>query len=120
VFGGCPDCSAHCNCHKDRETGTKIPKRLCRIKFLSDAAAIDGAEFYRALTGPSVGRGVNAPHAVLQPLWQKRREEYLHTAKVLLEKNPDRLALAIQWGRLLGQYERVHKERHEDRIIVFE
>ena len=94
------------HCRMDKATGTRVPKRQCRIQFLADAAAIDGEEFYRGLFN---GRGVNTPDAALLPLWLQRREEYRQTARALLEKNPQLLALATEWVRLREHYDRARK-----------
>lgn len=107
------------HCQMDKATGTRVPKRQCRIRFLADAAAMDGQEFLRGLTSAAAARGVNAPLAALQPLWLQRRDEYRQTARALLEQNPELMALATEWTRLQAQYDRVRKERHKDGIVQF-
>jgi hypothetical protein len=107
------------HCRMDKPTGTIVPQRECRIQFLAEAGAMDAREFLQGLTTAAAARGVHTPLAVLQPLWLQRREEYRQTAKALLEKNPELLALATEWGRLREQYDRERKERHKDRIILF-
>jgi hypothetical protein len=104
----------------DKATGTRVPQRRCRIQFLAEAAARDGEEFYRGLTSATAANGVNTPLAALQPLWLERREEYRQTARALLEKNPELLALSAEWLRLKEQYERVREERQKDWGILFE
>ena len=108
------------HCHMDKATGTNIPKRQCRIRFLEEAGAVDGQEFFRGLTTGSAARGVNTPVAALEMQWSQRREEYRQTAKALLEKDPELMGLATEWVRLQEQYDRARKERHRDRIILFE
>jgi len=108
------------HCRMDKPTGTIVPRRECRIQFLVEAGATDAREFFEGLTTAAAAPGVNAPLAVLQPLWLQRREEYRQTAKALLEKNPELLALAAEWGRLRAQYDRERMERHKERIILFE
>jgi hypothetical protein len=107
-------------CDMDKATGTNIPQRRCRIKFLMDAEAIDAREFLQGLTSASSARGVGTPIAALVPQWVQRREEYRQTAKALLEKDPELLALGAELVRLQAQYERVRKERQKDKIILLE
>jgi hypothetical protein len=107
------------HCRMDKATGTRVPKRQCRIRFLADAAAINGQEFLRGLTSAAAARGVNTPLAALQPQWLQRREEYRQTARALLEKNPDLLALAAEWTRVQEQYDRVRQQRLKDGIVQF-
>ena len=64
--------------------------------------------------------GIHTPNAVLQPLWVQRREEYRGAARALLEKDPELMALATRWLRLREQYDRAFKERHKDKLILFE
>jgi hypothetical protein len=107
------------HCRMDKPTGTIVPQRECRIQFLAEAEAVGAREFLSGLTSAAAARGVYTPLAVLQPLWLQRREEYRQTARALLEKNPELLALATEWGRLQEQYDRERKERHKDGIIQF-
>lgn len=100
------------HCRMDKATGSNVPQRQCRIQFLVDAGAMDARDFLMGLGNG--GPGVNAPLAGLQPLWLQRREEYRQTARALLEKDPELLALAGEWGRLREQYDRVRKERQKD------
>ncbi|MEO6186881.1 MAG: hypothetical protein ABIP83_11360 [Steroidobacteraceae bacterium] len=93
-------------CRMDKATGTIIPQRQCRIQFLVNAGAIDAQDFYMGLTTPAASRGVNTPLATLQPLWLQRREEYRQTARAVLEKNPELLAMANELARLREQYDR--------------
>lgn len=108
------------HCRMDKATGTLIPQRQCSIKFLEDAGAIDAREFLMGLTTGTSARGVNAPLAALVPQWVQRREEYRQTAKALLEKDPELLAMGTEWVRLQAQYERVRKERQKDKAILFD
>jgi hypothetical protein len=98
------------HCRMEKETGTLVPKRQCRIQFLAEAQALDAQEFYRGLFN---GWGVNAPLAALTPKWLQNRDEYLRTARALLEQHPDLMALAMEWQRLQRQYERVLQPRGE-------
>jgi hypothetical protein len=106
-------------CQMDKATGTIVPKRLCRVRFLVDAGAMDGQEFFRGLTFGSGARGVNTPLARLQPLWLQRREEYRQTVRSLLESDAELARLASEWVRLKEQYERVRDERHDSGLIQF-
>jgi hypothetical protein len=108
------------HCQMERETGTKVPRRQCRVRFLVEAGAMDGQDFLRGLTSAAAARGVNTPVAALQMQWSKRGEEYRQMARALLQKDPELMALATEWLRLRGQYDRVYKERHKDRIFLFE
>jgi hypothetical protein len=99
------------HCQKQKATGTLIPQRQCRIKFLVDAGAMDGQEFHRGLISAAAAPGVNTPLASLVPQWVQRSEEYRQTVKALLEKNPELMALGAEWVRLQEQYERVRKDR---------
>jgi hypothetical protein len=107
-------------CRKEKTTGTNIPQRQCNVKFLEDAEAKDAQEFHMGLIAASAAIGVNTPNAVLQPLWAQRREEYRQAARALLEKDPELMALANKWLRLREQYDRAYKERHKDKIVLFE
>jgi hypothetical protein len=107
------------HCRMEEMTGTRVPQRQCRIKFLADAQAMDSQEFLKGLTSASGASGMNTPVAALMPQWVQRRDEYRQTAKALLEKDPELLALANEWLRLHEQYDRVRKERQKGRIIVF-
>ena len=72
------------------------------------------------LIAAAAASGVHTPNAVLQPLWVQRREEYRGAARALLEKDPELMALATRWLRLREQYDRAFKERHKDKLILFE
>jgi hypothetical protein len=108
------------HCRMEKTTGTNIPQRHCRVRFLVDAEAADAQKFHMGLITAAAASGVNTPNAVLQPLWAQRREEYRQTARALLEKDPELLALATKWLRLREQYGQAFKERHKDKIILFE
>jgi hypothetical protein len=97
-------------CEMEKETGTRVPKRQCRIQFLVDAQAIDAQEFYRGLFN---GWGVDSTFAAVNLQWLRYREEYLQTARALLEKHAELLALATDWQRLQQQYERTRQRRGE-------
>ena len=91
------------HCQMDKATGTRVPKRQCRIRFLADAAAMDGQEFLRGLTSAAAAPGVNAPLAALQPQWLQRRDEYRQTARALLEKNPELSAVRFRRRQWTGR-----------------
>ena len=93
------------HCRMDKPTGTIVPQRQCEMQFLVEAGATDGQEFHRGLIGTSANRSVNTPLAVLQPLWLQRRAEYLKTARALLVRDPELLALATRLGRLRAEYD---------------
>ena len=56
---------------------------------------MDSQEFLKGLTSASGASGVNTPIAALMPQWVQRRDAYRQTAKALLEKDPELLALGI-------------------------
>jgi len=93
------------HCIRDKTTGTNVPQRLCRISFLQKAEAVEAREFTDGLTLGTAPVGVHTPLATLEPLWQQRREEYRRTARALLEKDPELMALATRLGRLREQYQ---------------
>ena len=93
------------HCQMDKPTGTIVPQRQCQMQFLVEAGATDGQEFHRGLIGTSSNRNVNTPLAVLQPLWLQRRAEFRATARALLEKDPELLALATRLARLRAEYD---------------
>ena len=93
------------HCIRDKTTGTNVPQRLCRISFLQKAEAVEAREFTEGLTLGTAPVGVHTPLATLEPLWQQRREEYRRTARALLEKDPELMALATKLGRLREQYQ---------------
>jgi hypothetical protein len=95
-------------CEMEKETGTLVPKRQCRIRFLVDAQAIDAQEFYRGLFN---GWVVNNSYAAVNLQWLQYRDEYRQTARALLEKHPELMALATDWQRLQRQYERARQRR---------
>jgi hypothetical protein len=108
------------HCQMERETGTIIPHRQCRVRFLVDAAAEDGQDFHRGLTTAAAARGVNTTVAALQMQWSRRREEYRQTARALLQKDPELRALAARWLQLREQYDRARKEPHKNGLNLFE
>ncbi len=112
------DYDIHCRMYK--ETGTLIPQRQCRVRFLVAAEAVDARDFLTGLTTGAAARGVNTPVAAVQMEWVRRREEYRQAARALLEKDPELMALATEWLRLRQQYDRVYRERHKDKVILFE
>lgn len=93
------------HCEKEKLTGTLVPQRQCRIRFLAEEGAIDAQAFYRGLTGAAAARGVHTPLATLWPAWQQRREEYQRTVRDLVEQDAGLRALAAEWGQLLLQVE---------------
>jgi hypothetical protein len=98
-------------CQMEKATGTKVPQRQCRVRFLVEAGAVNGQEFHEGLI---YGRGINAPLAVLNAQWLVRRDEYRQTARDLIEKDPELKALALEWVRLQQRFEHARKEH--DRI----
>ena len=48
-------------------------------------------------------------------VWLLRREEYRQTVKALLEKDPELMALAVEWVRLREQYERALERQPRSR-----
>ena len=78
-----------------------MPKRQCRIQFMVDEFAQNSRDFYDGLV---YGRGANTRVAALQMIWMQRGDEYLHTAKALLEKHPELRALAVESSRLRERY----------------
>jgi hypothetical protein len=99
------------HCKMDKETGTNIPKRQCRVQFLVNAGSRSGQEFQHGLISAAAAPGVNTPLAWLVPEWVERSAEYRQTVKALLEKDPELMALGAEWVRRQEQYERARKQR---------